>query len=165
MLGKSLLIAAALTIAACSASLFAPVVAFAQTVTTASPTTVNVGDLIAPWLQMLVGAVAILIGALLTYVTALIKSKTGIDIEARYRQTLQDALTNAAGLALTKVSNTLADKTLDVHSEVIKDAILYVNKAAPDAILHFGLSPAQIAEKITAKVGVITANSDSTVGK
>lgn len=125
----------------------------------ANDTRVVVGDLIAPWLEMLVGAVAVLITAILGWIAAQVKAKTGIDIEARHREALQTALTNAAGLALTRLSTTLGSKTIDVKHPLIKQAVEYVNSAAPDAIRNFGLTPEQIAEKIVAKVGLAQAPS------
>ena len=116
-------------------------VAFAQ-----ESTTVRVGDLIAPWLEMLMGAFVILITAIVGYVANLIRQKTGIDIEARHREALQTALANGAGLILSKATTALADKTIDVRSPQIRDAINYVSEAAPDAIKYFGIAPDQLAE-------------------
>lgn len=130
--------------------MLAPVVAFAQ-----ENTSINVGQLLAPWLEMLVGAVAILITALLGWITAMIKQKTGIDIEARHREALQTALTNAAGLVISRVQGSIADVDFDVRHALVKDAILYVNQAAPDAVERFGLTPQDIAEKLTAKLGLV----------
>jgi len=130
----------------------APVVAFAQ-----DNTSVNVGELLAPWLEMLVGAIAVLIAALLSWITAMIKQKTGIDIEARHREALQTALTNGAGLILAKVKDSVAGKEIDVRSEIVRDAISYVNQAAPDAVKKFGLTPQDLAEKLMAKLGLAAA--------
>lgn len=134
--------------------MLAPVVAFAQETPS---TSINIGDLFAPWLEMLVGAVAILIAALLSWITAMIKQKTGIDIEARHREALQTALTNAAGLVLSKVKDSVADKDIDVRNALIRDAIVYVNQAAPDAVKRFGLTPQNLAEKLSAKLGLASA--------
>lgn len=136
-----------------------PVVAMAQE----SDTTVNVGQLLAPWLELLVGAVVTLALALLAYLTALIKAKTGIDIGAKHRETLQAAVENAAGLVLAKVQGSLADKTIDVRHPLVRDAIMYVNANAPDAVAHWGLSGDAIAEKILAKIGLATAKQEKKV--
>lgn len=122
-------------------------------------TQIVVGDLVAPWLEMLVGAVSILITAILGWLAAQLKMKTGIDIEARHREALQTALTNAAGLALSKLGDTAKDTKIDVRSPIIRDSILYVNKAVPDAVKNFGLSPDQLAEKLVAKIGLALAPS------
>lgn len=134
-------------------------IGYASAQEAANDTRVVVGDLIAPWLEMLVGAVAVLITAILGWIAAQVKAKTGIDIEARHREALQTALTNAAGLALTRLSTTFGSKTIDVKHPLIKQAVEYVNSAVPDAIRNFGLTPEQIAEKIVAKVGLAQAPS------
>lgn len=123
----------------------------------APPTTINVGDLLAPWMQMLVGAVAVVITAILGWIAAQIKAKTGIDIEARHREALQTALTNAAGLVLNKLGSKISDMTFDVRHQAIREAVMYVSEAVPDAVKNFDLSPEQLAEKLVAKLGLATA--------
>ena len=130
-----------------------PVVAMAQE----QGTTIDLGSLLAPWLEMLIGAVAILVTAILGYLAALIKRKTGVDIDLARMTTLQTAITNAAGLVINKLGDAAEGKTIDVRHPLIRDAILYVNAAAPDAVAQFGLSGEQIAEKIAAKLGLATA--------
>jgi hypothetical protein len=125
------------------------VAAFAQ-----ETATVRVGDLIAPWLENVVGAAAILITAVIGYVANLIRQKTGIDIETAHREALQQALTNAIGLVINKFGTEIGDKVINVGSPVLRDAISYVNRAVPDAVKHFGLTPEQLAEKLAAKLGL-----------
>lgn len=132
-----------------------PVVAMAQE----QGTTIDLGSLLAPWLEMLIGAVAILVTAILGYVAALIKRKTGVDIDLARMTTLQTTITNAAGLVINKLGEAAEGKTIDVRHPLIRDAILYVNAAAPDAVAQFGLTPEQIAEKIAAKLGLATATT------
>jgi len=122
----------------------------------AQGTEVRVSDLVAPWAEMLVGAMAILLTAIIGWAAAQLKARTGIDIEAHHREALQTALTNAAGLALMKFGGSLADKKLDLRHPLIKDGILYVNNAVPDAVRKFGLTPEQLAEKLVAKLGLVT---------
>lgn len=142
--------------------LFFTVAAVAQTVTPPS-TVVNLGDLIAPWLEYLVGIVVVLIGALVTWITTMIKAKTGYDIEAHHREALQTALTNAAGLVIQRGAELAAGVNIDVKNPAIRDAILYVNQAAPDAVKYFGITRESIAEKLNAKLGVVTGPTAITV--
>lgn len=127
-----------------------PTILLAQT-----STSITVSELFAPWMEILVSATALLIAASLTYATNLIRRKTGIDIEFSRMRTLQQALENAAGLALSKVAS--SDAKINVKSAVIRDAILYVNKSVPDAVSFFDLSGDDIAEKIVAKIGLATS--------
>lgn len=151
-------------LAAVAAFLFiaAPVVAasvaIAQEAVPAAPSTaLNVGELIAPWLEMLVGAAAILITAILGWIAALVRRKTGVDIDLARMQTLQKALENAAGILIAKAGDAVKDVNIDVRNPMIRDAILYVNKAAPDAVKRWNLTPEDLAEKLVAKIGTATA--------
>ncbi len=125
----------------------------------ASNTTIRVGDIIGPWTEMIVSAFSLFIAAVVTYVANLIRKKTGIDIEASHREALQSALTNGAGLILNKLGGSIADKTIDVRSPLLKEGIEYVLNAAPEAVKRFDLSPAQLAEKLIAKLGLASAPS------
>ena len=153
---KKYFVAAALVLCTCLA--LSPVVAFAQEVVPNNHS-VNVGQLIAPWLEMLLGAVSILITAIVGWIATQIQKRTGIEVEAKHRDALQAALTNAAGLIVAKAQGSLGDRTIDVRHPVIADAITYVNRAAPDAVARFGLTPAQLAEKLVAKLGLVDAGS------
>ena len=109
-------------------------------------------DIVRPYLLEIAGAV---VGWLATW----IKAKLGIDIEARHREALQAALTNAAGLAIAKAGDlTLAIRLPQGH-DLVEDGLDYVRKAAPDAMKHFGLSPTEVREKLRAKIGVLAAGA------
>ncbi|KAF0137430.1 MAG: hypothetical protein FD152_481 [Xanthobacteraceae bacterium] len=120
-------------------------------------TTVDGGSIfgvIKPYLTELIG---LLVAAALTYALKLLKEKTGIDLEAKHRDTIQVAITNAAGLVIAKAGDHMAGLKIDVKSEALAKAVTYVLQAAPDAVSHFGLSPGALREKIEAKIGVLTA--------
>lgn len=148
-------------VATLSLLLFFTAAAVAQTV--APVTTISLDELIAPWLQYLVGLVAVLIGALVTWITTMIKQRTGLDIEAHHREAFQTALTNGAGLVIQRGGELAAGVNIDVKNPAIRDAILYVNQAAPDAVKYFGIAPNAIAEKLNAKLGVVTGPTAITV--
>lgn len=134
--------------------LLLPVVAFAQET---ADTVVNVGDLLAPWLQLLFAAAATVIPAAALWAAAELRRRTGISIEASHREALQTSLTNAAGLLLGKLGEKAQGVTFDARHPAVREAIQYVNAAAPDALAYFGLRPDQIAEKLAAKLGAMTA--------
>lgn len=140
-----------------------PVLAFAQEaatqITVPSDTIVNVGDLISPWLQLFFAAASVVIPAAALWAAAEFRRRTGITIEASHREALQVALTNAAGLILGKVGDVASTVTFDAKNAAIKEAIVYVNKSAPDALAYFGLRPDQVAEKLAAKLGAMTASN------
>lgn len=130
-------------------------VAVAQTTT--GDTTISLYDVFGPWLTQIAGAVSLVLMGFLGWVAEVIRQKTGLQIEAFRSETLQTALTNGAGKIIVSVGDKLKDIRFDVRSPVIKEAVDYVLRSAPDAVKYFGLSPDQIAEKLLAKLGVITA--------
>lgn len=143
--------------------------AIAQTTVTStapSETTINVGQLLAPWLQILIAGAVSLVLALFGFLTKVLNDKMNLSgnasvlaIEGHARDTLQSALTNAAGLLVMKLGPKLDGLKLDVGSPLISDAINTVNKLAGDAVARFGITPETVGALIIAKVGVLTASN------
>lgn len=145
------------------------IVAYAQTTVTStapSETTINVGQLLAPWVQGLVAAAVTVIMALFGWLTAVINKRAGLEsnaavlqIEAHLRELLETALTNAAGWIIMKAGPQLDKMTFDVKSPLIVQAIVSINNLAGSAVEKFGLSPDDLAKKLIAKIGVLTASN------
>lgn len=83
--------------------------------------------------------------------------RTRIQVDAAQREAFQTSLTNAAGLLIQKAGASASTATIDVRSPAMAEAIRYVQSGAPDAIRKWGITPESVAEKIVAKVGLITA--------
>ena len=125
---------------------------------------------LAPFVNLLLEYIAPAIAAIVAFLVGqlllLLKRKFGLDIDARNREALQTALTNGAGLILQKSAGLAAGKVLDLRSHLVADAVRYVEKSAPDALKHFGLTPDAVAEKIAAKLSqVAPPASDIDVGE
>jgi hypothetical protein len=88
----------------------------------------------------------------------------GLQIDQAHRDSLQTALTNAAGLALNSLGNDLKGRVIDVKNPAVANAINSVLDAAPDAVKYFGLdkAPNAIAEKIVAKLPQVANTTTST---
>lgn len=125
----------------------------------AQDTTVNLGELLDPWLQLLLAFAALVIPALGAWAAAELRRRTGIALQQAHMNTFQQALTNAAGLVIHKAKDAAGNVNIDVKNPLIKEAILYVNSSAPDAVAYFGLTPEAIAEKIAAKLGTAQAQA------
>lgn len=77
----------------------------------------------------------------------------GIQIEAKHREALQTATSNGAAMILTELFQSRQPMTVDVKSVHLKRSIDYVmNRAAPDAVKHFGLTPETVADQVEAKL-------------
>jgi hypothetical protein len=145
--------------------------AFAQTtVTTSAPsdTTINVGQLLAPWLQGLVAAAVSVIMALFGWLTIVINTRANVQnnaavlqMEAHMRDLLETALTNSAGWVVMKAGPELDKMSFDVKSPLIVQAVMTINNLAGSAVAQFGLSPEDLAKKIIAKIGVLTASNSA----
>jgi hypothetical protein len=145
--------------------------AIAQTtVTTSAPsdTTINVGQLLAPWLQGLVAAAVSVIMACFGWLTVIINTRANmqnnvavLQMEAHARELLETALTNAAGWVVIKAGPALDKMSFDVKSPFIVQAVMTINNLAGTAVKQFGLSPEDLAKKVIAKIGVLTASNSS----
>lgn len=147
---------AALAVACLGLLAFAGI-ATAQTQSTGSA----VFEIVQPYLVELVGLVIV---GIVGWLANAVKAKLGIDIEARHREALQAALTNAAGLVINRAGSTIGALHLPATHPKIAEGVDYVVKAAPDALKYFGITPeaarAILAEKLEAKIGLITASKD-----
>lgn len=132
-------------------------VVLAQQSGTVTTTAISVSDLLAPWLPILMTAFMGIVLAILEVIRQWIKKKTGVEIETSHMLVLQKAIENGAGLALNKLKNHAKTISIDTRSDAVRQGVEYVNQAAADAVNNFGLTSEQLAEKIIAKMGVITA--------
>jgi len=118
----------------------------------------DIAGFVMPTIQAVVSAL-VLYGV--GWLALLLKTKLGVSIDDSMRASIQTAATNAAGLVLNQLGNTLQGKTITVQTPFIADAVNYVLKNAPDAVAHFGLTPDAIAQKIIALLPQI-ANTTTT---
>lgn len=117
-------------------------------------------------------AVGVLISAVLLYAAALLKQKTGIDIEARHREALQSALMNGVLYALQKAGWVSGQA---VTPSILSTAREYVESSVPEALQKFRIDPATAAGKaaldrlLTPKLpvppGTVMPNGDVLVGR
>lgn len=83
---------------------------------------------------------------------AMIKRKFGLDIDAKNRDALHSAAVTGINLALAKLGTKLQGTSVDVHSAVIASAIQWVEKSVPDALSHFGVTPATLDDLVVSKL-------------
>ncbi len=135
------------------------VFAQAQPLTIADPNAVQAGPVLQFFIQFILPAFGTVLTALVGWLVWVIKQKTGIQIDAQYRDAFQKALEQAAGGLLNSLGDRVGKTTISVGNPGMAQAINYVLKSAPDAVAKFGLDNKrdEIAEKIAAKIGVLTA--------
>ena len=111
----------------------------------------------------LVELASLIIAALAAWLFKLVREKLGIDIEARHREALQAALTNAAGLVINRAGGLAGALDLSAASPILQKGVDYVIAGAPDALKHFGITPEEarriLTEKLEAKIGVLISTS------
>jgi hypothetical protein len=133
--------------------------AFAGIATAQAPSTGSaVFEVIRPFL---VEVASVFISAVVLWLATTMKSKLNIDIEAKHREALQAALTNAAGLVINRAGGMASALALPGRNPLIIEGVDYVVKSAPDALKHFGITPeaagAVLTEKLEAKIGVMVS--------
>lgn len=110
-----------------------------------------------PLMPIIGSLVAALIVAFVGWLWAALSRHFGVNIDAKYRDALQVALQNAAGLLLARAAKAAGGVQVPLGRPEIGEGVDYVLKSAPKAIEHFDLSPDDIGEKILAKIGLATA--------
>ena len=122
------------------------------------------------FVQQIVLALVPVIGLVITTLIALLKQKTGIDIEARHREALQSALLNGVLYALQKAGWVQGDDT----AKLLPLARGYVLGSVPDALKSFGIDAATsvgqaaldrlLTPKLPVPAGTVMPNGDKLVG-
>lgn len=131
--------------------------AFGATPAAAAEQAVTVGPiygLVEPYIRALADVV---ITGLIGWGAVLIKSWTGIQIEARHREALHSALMTGVTKALARLGVRAEGLTVDLRSQVLAEAVEWAEAAVPDAIAHFGMTPDRVAALATAKLGQLIA--------
>ncbi len=104
--------------------------------------------LLAPHFPELIGA---LITALVGFIAAQIKARTGSELDARARNALHSALTTGAMLALARYGR----KAGVNQDAMISEAINYAKASVPDAIKRLGPVGSVLADLATAKIEAV----------
>lgn len=112
-----------------------PVAAFAQEVA-ASAIVVTEPTFLQELTTALLPVLTLIITTLVGIGLALLKQKTGIDIEARHREALQSALLNGVIYAIQKTGWLPGQST----EKLIGPARNYAEISVPDALVKFGLA-------------------------
>lgn len=99
-------------------------------------------------LEIISGAIAAAIAALVGWVSIIIKSKFKIDIEARHREALIAFLQRQAGSLVADGAVKLAGIRVEVKSEALAAAANAALAAIPGALKFFGLTPERLQAMI-----------------
>lgn len=119
---------------------------------------ISVKPLIEQIIPYLVAAFGAIITALAGMAVKYIHDKTGVEIDAGHREAIQTAATNMAALLIKRIE---AKVPTDIHvgSQALADAANNAIAAVPDAVAHFGITPENMAEKVTAKATIMLAGA------
>lgn len=92
--------------------------------------------------------------AFIGWLTSWLRTRFKINLDEARASALGIAIANAAGGVFNKLGEKAVTEVTKPSDESVKQAVAMVEKSVPDAIKHFGLSPATIAEKVVNAVGV-----------
>lgn len=107
--------------------------------------TIDIGQALNGSLQDIInGAVAALIAALVGWVAIVVKSKFSIDIEARHRDALTAFLQRQASSLIADGAVKLSGVKVEVKSEALAAAANTALAAIPGVLKFFGLTPEKI---------------------
>jgi hypothetical protein len=130
-----------------------PMMAFAQDASTVvTPFDTIYKGYVEPIVLSIVG---VIVTAIIAWVSAIIKRYTGIDIEAKYGKRIHDAVMTGVSAGLTKAGIAAADFKIDVHYQIVADAVNWTKRTVPDALDHFGMTAEEIQKLALSKVGLL----------
>ena len=152
------------------ASAIWPAAAFAQDIASGA-IVVTEPTIMQQLLTAVLPAIGVLISALLLWLAAMLKQKTGIDIEAKHRDALQSALMNGVLFALQRAGWVQGQPT----DALLSVARGYVESSVPDALKQFGIDAATdvgratldrlLTPKLPVPVGTVMPSGDKLVGR
>ena len=125
----------------------------------AQDTIVPIGGLWSAVRPIIADLIGIGIAALIAYLATLLRTKFGIEIEARHREALHSAAVTGVNMALGQLGGKVEGLTIDVKNKIIADAMTYVIKSVPDAIKFFELD-----QKADALRDILKAKLASAIG-
>lgn len=134
-------------------SLVAPLVALA-----ASPARAEtLGPVLEALRPSLVEAASLIALGLVGWAATLFRRWTGIEIEARYRDSLHRAAVTGLQAALNRLAGragtaSLAQMSGEGAEQVVREATAWVRRSVPDAVAHLRADPERVAEIVRAKL-------------
>lgn len=149
---------------------FWPVAAFAQAVAT-DAIVITEPTFVQQLVLVSVPLIGLVISAMLALGFAVLKQKTGIDVEARHREALQSALMNGVLFALQRAGWVQGQPT----DKLLTAARSYVESSVPDALKQFGIDAATqagratldrlLTPKLPVPPGTVMPNGDVLIGR
>ncbi|WP_109317533.1 hypothetical protein [Pseudovibrio ascidiaceicola] len=126
---------------------------FSSTVWAASYTIdlAPLADAVMPTLIALLGA---LVSAALAWAARLLHRYLGVSLDERHRKTLEEIVVSKLRQMLTDAyEGNRASMRIHSRSQLVAEVAGYATRKAPDAIRHFKLQPADLAEFVSGRVG------------
>lgn len=135
--------------------------AMAQDSVTVSPSSTSTTITLRPLWDGLVPYIVAGLGSLVTvaagWAALQFQRLTGIKIDDSAREALHSAAMTGVNLAISKLGSAAGNITIDVKSQIIAQALQWVQSSVPDAIKRFGLTPADLQKLIESKIPVAAA--------
>lgn len=95
--------------------------------------------------------------AAVSYGTVLIRSHIKKIEDKNLAEALDRAVTNAAGEVINKLGSKAVTEEVKASDPAVVTAAADIPKSNPDGVKQFGLDAKDLQEKVTKKVGVLTA--------
>ena len=127
--------------------------ALAQTAT--ASTSIDFSSIVASVENVVFGIAAAAFAWLGHRAVTVIENWTGTQLSALHGTLLDDAITEALGLARNKLDTALQGKeTVDVHNQLAATAAQLVVTKIPDTLSYLGISQAAVIDKIKGLLGI-----------
>lgn len=127
-------------------------------------TTVSAGPLFQIVEPYLVSGLGALITALIAWAASALQRWTCVKIDEAHREALHSAAMTGVNMALARLGATADSLTIDTRSAVIAQAVAWMEKSVPDALVHFGMTPGRLADLVESKIGLLAQPAAARAG-
>lgn len=126
----------------------------ASAIPAAAQTTIQGSDIWAAVMPIVATVATGIVTVAVTFATVLIKRKFSIDIEAKHREALHQALQTGVDLAIARVGARVENMDVQIQNRVVGQAAMYVVKSVPDALKALKVPDYgdQLTEMVVAKI-------------
>lgn len=104
-------------------------------------------------IDLAVALVLPIVAALGGWLVVRIDKMLGLNIDAKHREALTQALEKAIAFGVQAAADAgKRNATIDMKSVALKEAVDYAGRAVPDALKHFGVGPDRLVDLVKARL-------------
>ena len=101
---------------------------------------------------------------LISWAAVAFTKKTGIDVQTQYRESLHRAAMTGVSATLARLGVAAGNVSIDVHNQVVADAVRWMESSVPEAITKLGITPDKLATLAASKISILAHGQAAPTG-